>query len=426
MKRLPPALVIGLVLRAVMGVVQMALFMTDEPWRHPMLELIESAVPFAFDVLIIAGLATYLRGLTGERALGAKIAIAAQGFALAMSVFWLVMQIVIVAHQSELDWFRKVDTVARYASSLGTIACAAGFLLATEKKNLGVIGLVLAVATTFPLVAHELGHLIPSGRSGIVFSLLPYSVLPSLYLAMLALAEPTADVPTRIEPALALRAASSALYLRLWTALGLAVVTLMMAVSTNGGQDVRSLFKLVTFVATLLDIIGAFLFARGALRLAARGVHRWLASLGAASVLVAAGATLARLPMLYFAFYGQHPGDAQEAITAGAIFIPIASCAGIYLLLRVVVAIAAAHHDEVTRENVSVRSVVFVVLSLGVVFVTSYGFDRIHSQNIMLSMMFAVAAASLYALALAGRICRDGAELLDRGGETSLPVAKVV
>lgn len=427
MKRLPPALVIGLVFHAVMGTVHMAMFMTGEPWRHPTFELIEGASPFVFDILVIAGLATYLRGLTGERARGVKIAIAAQGWALAMTVFWLVMRVVFVRHSSDVDWFRKVDAVARYASSVGTIAGAAGFLLATAKKELGVIALVLATATTFPPVAHALGDLIPSGRPGIVLSFLPYCVLPSLYLAMLVLAEPTAAVPTRIEPAIALRAASSALYLRLWTALGLAGVTLMMAVSRSGGQDLVSLFKLVTIAATLLDIVGSFLFARGALRLAGRGVQPWLASLGAAGVLFAAGAMLTKLPMLYLAFYGQYAGEAQDAITLGAALIPIVACAGIYLVLRVVVAIAAAQHDEPTRENVSVRAVVFVVLSLGVVFVTSYGFERMpHSQDIMLFMMLAVAAASLYALALAGRICREGAELLERGGETSLPVAKVV
>jgi hypothetical protein len=62
-----------------------------------------------------------------------------------------------------------------------------------------------------------------------------------------------------------------------------------------------------------------------------------------------------------------------------------------------------------------------------VLFIVNYGLERIEPEMAGLAIfaLLAIAGASLYSLALAAKICTQGAELIERD-PMGLPVAKLV
>ncbi|MFT3697301.1 MAG: hypothetical protein QM831_29430 [Kofleriaceae bacterium] len=423
MKRLPPLLVFGLILQVALGVLAMIEFSTIDPiMSYEKYEVVDTAGTLAFDLAVIVGIAIYARGLTGQRRVGAKLTVIARLVLLGHTVMWIGLMIVQVHHHG--DWIGKIADYSGYTNSAALVVVAVGMLLLTRNIPVGVIGIVLSVLTV-PDLRHELDHVLPHGRLTAILMMSPYTLMPLLYMAALALAPAPDAVPSRIDPAVALRSASGAMYLQLWAKLALALITLM-GIAASGGEGFVTIFKFITLVAPMIEVLGLALFARAAMKLAARGVHPWLTSAAAIGVMLAAGAELMKIAPTYFVLYSDESHQ-QEQLEVGMVLFPIIACGGIVMMLRTVVALAAEYRDDAMRENVAVRTVVFVVLTLGILFVINYGFPRMpHSEGLAVFMLFAVSIGSVYAVAMAARICREGAELLERGGDTGLPVAKVV
>ncbi len=424
-KRLPTPLVLGLALEVVANLTHVVHFWNFEPRGYGSWDLIETATALAAAALLGGGLLQLARGLPGRRAFGAKLAAVGQLGALGLGLGWVGISL---WAQHRPDVAHDLMTAMRamqYGAAAVTLAVAVGFGLAAAHR---------AAAIALPLAAIVIVPVPPLGRAlydHAVFSSMRAQGLlvagPRILLALGFAAaawcsvrrEPLAGAPVRADRAF--EQAASALWLRILAALALAGLTLFVAFTR--ATDLIDLLKAVTLLEPIVEAVALVLFARAALALARTELARWTGALAAACTLWSAGALVQRLPLAYEALYGTEIGgslysmsgrrDALELASSGSLLQTLIAAAGVFFVLLAIARLARARHASELSENVAVRTGVFVVLMLGSLFIVRYGGQRMSfdAPGLVAFAMLAAACATLYAFAMAAKLCRQAAEL---------------
>jgi hypothetical protein len=106
--------------------------------------------------------------------------------------------------------------------------------------------------------------------------------------------------------------------------------------------------------------------------------------------------------------------------------IPLVGATAIALVLVAIARLARERNLEDVRENVVIRTGVFVALMVASFLMTRFlAGPMIGETGVAVFMLFAIAAATLYALTIAAKLCAIGADLVARD-PAGLPAAKVV
>ncbi|MEP6864999.1 MAG: hypothetical protein ABJE66_30545 [Deltaproteobacteria bacterium] len=430
MKRLPHALVAGMVLELLSSLVFLLVYLKSrdlafgQTWT-----MVMNGIDVAAHVLAAAGAVQLAGSLTGRAAVGAKIAAAAQLALVVMVGFWIGMQLW-TSGDSATVW--KVVSAARYVHAGLWLAFAVGFALVARPVGLAIALPVVAVfGVPLPVVGRLLYSGIHSETASIAIETVPYIVLSVLALEatwsrrMELVERPAADAAD------AFTRAGKALWLRVIAALSLAGLTFLVGMSRSA--DLIGLLRAVMLLAPIVDAIALALFARAVIALVRTPLAPWLLSAAAAFALAAIGMVAGRIAQLYDLFYGHHSEGlygmaAREPVLDGLStqVVPLVAATAITLVLVVIGRIARDRNLEDVRENIVIRTGVFVALMLGAMLMTHFlGGSTVGEAGVAVFMLFAIAGATLYALTIAAKLCAQGAELvaLDPVG---LPAAKVV
>jgi hypothetical protein len=381
--------------------------------------------------VIAVGLFDLARGLHGRAQLGARIGAWAQVAMLGMLALWLGLSAWSSAGHEWGVTVKHVELATRYVSSLSILGTSVGLWLATRNHALGIAGVVIAaVGVPTPVLGEGLKKLLSlDGSIGMVVTMAPYALISCVWLAQVFVGARDVEPPPAIVPArLAFTRAAAALRLRLIAACTLGGLTFFAAVS--GGIGMLDLLKGVTLLAPLADGIALVLFARAALQVGRAGIAPWRTTLAATFALFTTGAIAQRLPTTYSMLYGHSNGygdlSRSSALMTYSIAVPLVGAAAIALMLLAVGQLARERDVEDVRENIAIRTGVFVVLTLGALFVATYGVSHLPpSPGLVIFILLALVCASFYTLVLAAKICAQGAELVDRD-PTGLPSATLV
>ena len=431
MKRLPHALVVGLILAVAYSLAFLcAALVTSEALFSPTWSLISNGVDLAAHVLIAAGALELARSLSGRAAIGAKLVAVAQVALVLMVGFWIGLELWATG-DSDTIW--QVISVARYAHSVITLAAAVGFALVARPLGLTIVLPIIAVAgVPVPVIGRLLyGDHIHSQTATIVVETVPYIVLAALQLAAAwSRRDELVAVPST-DGAAAFTRASKALWLRVISALSLAGFTFLVGMSRS--TDAIGLLRAVMVLAPIVDAVALVLFARAVIALARTTVAPWLLTVAAAFTLAATGMMAARVAKLYELFYGHHRDSlydvaSREPMLGGlsTLIVPFIAGHGIVLVLVAVAKLARERNVENVRENVVIRTGVFVALMVGALLMTHFLNGPVTGEaGLAVFSLFAIAGATLYALTIAAKLCAQGAELLARD-PAGLPAAKVV
>ena len=429
-KRLPLALVIGLVIQAAFDTARLIhyLHISEASWET--WSLFEEGFDFASTALITVGLFELARGLRDRAQLGARIAAWGQVAMLAMLALWLGLMAWGNAGHEWGGTVKFIELASRYVSSLAFLVTAIGLWMATRNRALGIAGVAIAlIGTPVPVVGELIGNMLSlDGMLGMIVSMAPYALISCVWLAQIAVAARDVELPPASVPAsLAFTRAARALWLRVIAACTLGGLTFFAALS--GGIGMVDLLKGVTLLAPLVDAIALVLFARAALQLGRAGIAPWRTTLAATFALFSTGALAQRLPTTYALLYGDHDHSdlaRGSSLMIYSITVPLAAGTAIALMLLAVGQLARERNAEDVRENIAVRTGVFVVLTLGSLFVATYGVSHLPpSPGLVIFILLALVCASFYTLVLAAKICGQGAELVERD-PIGLPSATLV
>jgi hypothetical protein len=429
-KRLPLALVIGLAIQAAFDTARVVHYVHgSDSWAT--WAIFEEGFDLASTALIMLGLFDLARGLRGRAALGARIAAWAQAAMLALFAVWVGLT---AWSSSGHEWgatLKHIELATRYVSSLSILATTVGLWMATRNLALGIVGVVIAVVgIPVPVLGEWIGaHLALESKSGMLITMAPYAVLSCIWLAQVWSGARDVELPPASVPAnLAFTRAAGALWLRVISACTLGGLTFFAALS--GGIGLLDLLKGVTLLAPLVDAIALVLFARAALQLGRAGISPWRTTFAATCALFATGAIVEHLPRMYSMLYGDGHDFGELArdssMMAYSITVPLVAGAALASMLIAVGQLARERNAEEVRENIAIRTGVFVVLTLGWVFVATYGIAHLPpSPGFVIFVLLALVCASFYTLVLAAKICAQGAELVERD-PTGLPSATLV
>jgi hypothetical protein len=182
----------------------------------------------------------------------------------------------------------------------------------------------------------------------------------------------------------------------------------------------------VTVLSPLVEALALVLFARAAIQLGRAGVSPWRTTVGGLCALLTTGALVGQLPMTYSMLHGGYELGNPGSLVTYAVMVALLAGTAFTLVLLAVGQLARDRNAEDVRENVAIRTGVFVMISLGTLFVATYGMSHLPpSRGLVLFVLLAMVAASFYALALVANICAQGAELVERD-PTGLPSATLV
>ena len=432
MKRLPLALVIGLAIQVLYDSIRVYHYATmsaDAIGSWETWGLFEEGADVASTALIMLGLFDLSRGLAGPAARGARIAAWAQVGTLVVFAMFLVISAWTATGHVWGGAIKDINLVTRYLLPLAMLATSIGVWMASRQLVLGIATVaVTIVGTPIPPLGEAIGHLVDPGQTvGFLMTMLPYAVLSILWLVQLAVGTRDLAMPPPTVPAtLAFSRAASALWLRLIATCSLAGLTLFAALS--GGVGLMDLLKGVTLLSPLVDAFALVLFARAALQLGRAGISPWRTTLASACALFATGMILTRITTTYELLYGHHSsfGERDGALMTYSIALPLVVGTAITLVLLAVTQLARERNADDVRENVSIRTGVFVFLTLGSLFIATWGTTHLaHSAGSVMFMLLCLVGAAFYTLVLAAKICALGAELVDRDPR-GLPSATLI
>jgi len=431
MKRLPHALVVGLGLQALSSLVFLLLFLEGKDHGFtPGWEMVTNGIDAAAHALVAAGAFQLARCLAGRPAVGAKIVAIAQLALLAMVAFWLSVQL--WDHTSPDDPIWRLFVAARYLNALLWLAAAVGFALVAAPLGLAIAPPVIAaVGIPLPAVERALYGNIHSENLAFTLQMVPYIVVSLLMLAAAWSRRAQVVAVAAPDPAEAFMRAGKALWLRVISALSLA--GFMFLVGMARSPDLMGLLRAVMMLAPLLDAFALVLFARAVIALARTSLAPWLLTTGAAFALAATGMMANRIVQLYQLFYGHHDGGFLDAASRDPVFggftdqmVPLIAATGIALVLVSIGRLARERNAEDIRENVVIRTGVFVGLIVGSQLMLHFiGGGSMSSPGVAVFLLLAIAGATLYALSIAAKLCQQGAELVARD-PAGLPAAKVI
>jgi len=431
MKRLPHALVVGLSLQALSSLVFLVLFLESRDHGFtPGWEMVTNGIDAAAHALAAAGAFQLARTLAGRPALGAKIAAIAQLGLLALVALWISVEL--FNGSASEHWIWKLFDAARYLGALLWLAGAVGFALVATPIGLSIaLPIVSALGIPIPVIGKVLYSGIHSENLAFTLEMTPYIVISILMLvAAWTRNDQVVDVAAP-DPAEAFTRASKALWLRVIAALSLAGFTFLVGMARSA--DLMGLLRAVMLLAPLLDALALVLFARAVIALARTSLAPWLLTVASGFVLAATGMTASRIAALYRLFYGHHDGSFLDEASRDPVFggfadqmLPLIAATGIALVLVAIGRLARERNAEDIRENVVIRTGVFVALMIGAQLTLHFiGGGSMSSPGVAVFLLLAIAAATLYALTIAAKLCQEGAELVARDPAT-LPAAKVV
>lgn len=427
-KRLPLALVIGLAIQAAFDAVRVVHVLGHsndwDTWS-----VFEEAFDVGTSMLIVFGLFELARGLRGNAHLGARIAAWAQVAGVAMFAAWLGITL---WSSSGHEWgtvVKDIDLGTRYVEGLSVLATTVGLWMVSRNAVLGIVGVVIAVlGAPVPIVSEVIrAHLTLGDTTGVILTFAPFALISIVWLAQSLGGARSVEMPPAQVPAnLAFTRASGSVWLMLIARCALSGLTFFAALS--GGIGLIDLLKGVTLLSPIIEIVALVLFARAAIQLGRAGISPWRTTIAGLCALLTTGAVLGQLPATYSMLYGSHgfEGFQGRSMMTYAITVALLVAAAFTLVMLAVGELARDRNAEDVRENVAIRTGVFVMISLGSLFVATYGMSHLPpSQGIILFFLFAMVAASFYALSLVAKICAQGAELVERD-PTGLPAATLI
>lgn len=431
MKRLPHALVVGLIIQALSSLVFLLLFLgRADHGLTPSWEMVTNGMDAASHALAAAGAFQLARSLAGRPALGAKIAAVAQVGLLAMVAVWIAVQM--WTGSSSENWVWKVFGALRYVDALLWLAAAVGFALVAVPLGVAIALVIVAVlGIPVPALGHVLYGSVHSQNLAFTIELVPYILVSILMLAAAwSRRAQLVDIPPPA-PADAFRRASGALWLRVISAVSLAGFTFLVGMARS--PDMMGLLRAVMLLAPLLDALALLLFARAVVALARTGLAPWLLTAGAGFALAATGMMANRIVQLYVLFYGHRESSffdatSRDPVLGGTVdqILPLIAATGIALVLVAIGRLARERNAEDLRENIVIRTGVFVALVVGSQLMIHFiGAGSMSDAGVAVFLLVAIAGATLYALTIAAKLCAQGAELVARD-PAGLPAAKVV
>ena len=431
MKRLPHALVVGLVLQALSSLVFLVLFIArSDHGFSPTWEMLTNGMDAAAHALAAAGAFQLARTLAGRPAIGARIVAIAQLGLLVMVAFWI--SVALWNGSSSDNWIWKVFDAGRYASSLLWLAVAVGFALIAAPVGLAIaLPIVALVGIPVPALSKLMYSGVHSENLAFTIELVPYVVISLLMLA--AVWSRRAEVVDGPPPdaADAFTRAGKALWLRVIAAVSLAGFTFLVGMSRSA--DLMGLLRAVMLLAPLLDAFALLLFVRAIVTLTRTSLAPWLLTVAAGFTVAATAMMTSRIVHLYVLFYGHHESSfldeaSREPVIGGLSdqIVPLIAATGIALVLVAIGRLARERNADDVRENIVIRTGVFVALIVGAQLVIHFiGAGSVSDAGVAVFLMLAIAAATLYALTIAAKLCQQGAELVARD-PASLPAAKVI
>jgi hypothetical protein len=430
MKRLPHALVVGLGLELVSSLLFMVLlFHSTDVAFSPTWTMVTNGIDAAAHVLVAAGALQLARSLAGRAAIGAKIAAAAQLGLVVMIGFWITSQLWTSTESATLA---RIFEAGRYVHAVLWLVVAVGFALVARPLGLAIaLPVTAVVGVPVPVLGNLLYGELHSEAAWISIETVPYVVISAL--ALFAAWSRSAELVAAPgpDPADAFARAGKALWLRVIAALSLAGFTFLVGLSRS--NDLIGLLRAVMLLAPTVDAIALALFARAVILLARTSLAPWLLSIAAAFALAATGMIAGQVAQIYNLFYGHQDGGfygmaAREPMIGGfsTQVTPLVAATGIALVLVAIARLARERNLEDVRQNIVIRTGVFVALMVGslimIRFITG---PAIGEAGLAVFMLFAIAGATLYALTIAAKLCAQGAELVARD-PAGLPAATVV
>ncbi|MEO6775947.1 MAG: hypothetical protein ABI467_23500 [Kofleriaceae bacterium] len=429
MKRLPHALVLGLGLEIAFSVAYLIVMVTSrEAMFGATWPAVANGIDVASHVLIGAGALYFARAAAGRAATGAKLVAAGQLGMLVMLGCWLA-----IAQWHPAGYDRVLAWIAylRYAQSIVVLATAVGFALIARPSAVSLALPIVAIAgVPLPVVGRWLYAGVDSVMFAYVIQMLPFIVLAGLSIVAVWSRRDELAEPPRPGAGQAFTAASNALWLRVIAAVSLAAFGFLVGFTRT--DEAARLLRAVMLLAPLCDAIALVLFARALLALARTAIAPWWLTASAAFALAAVGMIATRVTSLYALFYGDRgsgsTADDPSVITNGLVaqLVPLVAAIGIALVLIAVARLARERADDDVRENVVIRTGVFVALIVGAMLMAHFTTNWLsEGAGAAAIALLSIAGATLYALTIAAKLCAQGAELVARDPVT-LPAAKLV
>jgi hypothetical protein len=434
-RTVPPALLLAFAIELVFELVRVVQVLTagDYPEWGAGWALSETGIGFAVHGLGIVGALDLAARTTGRATIGARIAAAGFALALLLELGWLGFQYAAFdAAEFPFDLFRALRAV----STLATLVTAVGLGLATRRVVVAIALGVVAIACEPPWFLAEwvYGGLELGWRGQFLLDLAPRFVVTAALVATVLRAAPPSTTPAP-EPSRAsrgLQLVSNGLWLRV-LAVGVLASAVLAGASSRSALD---LYRVAALAGQIVSIVAFAMFVLGALAVARACVAdlgRWPWYVAAVAALWAGGVVVAQTPHLYRLLYneahgsfGFDSGPTTQYATALATTLPLVAGAAIVLALISITRFARGRNLDDLRENATVRTGAFVVLVLGSVFVQRYGLARApgEASGLVIILMLGTVGANLYANAIAAKLCRAAAAVVDR--DPGLPTAKVV
>jgi hypothetical protein len=432
-RRVPPALLLGFAIQVVFGIARVVHFTNVEAFRDEGWNVYENAFSLAAAGLVASGLWELARRLPRTAAIGARIAAIAVLVELSWAVGWLVIGFYGGSNESQL--VRVLVPIVNWLPGVTLVATAVGIGIATRRLA-WIIALPVAVALVFPVPALDEAITrwleIRSATTGALLRLGPYPVFALACLVACFVASAAADAPTRERGDVAFERAAKALWLRVSAALGLAGLMLFVIVAEAEAGEAVWLLRVVVVLAPAIDAFALILFARALLGLSRANVSRWFVLPAAGAALWAAAVLVVRAFATASMLYGarvHHYGDANEPDLSEAlpVLLPLVAGAAILLVLVAITQLMRERGREELRENATVRTGVFVVLSLGALYIAHHEAEALSHGASKARVVFGLAGAafaSIYALVIAAKLCRQAATVV--ADDTALPGAKLL
>lgn len=408
----PPPLVLGLLLHIGFALLQLLAGLAGARVFEGIWDLLGWGFQASASVLIAVGAFQLARRVSEPARFGARLVGVAHIAAIGMLGFWLLISIALEHDQAIFDAF----TLGRYLTSFVALGAAVGFGLVSNGVGLQLGLPVLAfIGVPMPFMTRWLFHDVGSLDAAYIFEFVPAVILAALSLAaVMSRRGEIAPAPVTTSSEAAFGLAARALWLRVLAACSLVGLTLIATIG-GGERGMTDSFKLVSFLAPLLDAGALAVFAAAGLRLARGDRAPWLASASAAATLIACGSLLCYVPRMYDLLYGHQGFADDEAAYAASAFgqlVPLIAATGVTLLLAAVVRLARLRQRDRLRTYVARSSALYVGLMLGALVLMHYGAATPSRAGITLVAMVALAAMTLGALSIAARAFGRGVELL--------------
>jgi hypothetical protein len=227
-----------------------------------------------------------------------------------------------------------------------------------------------------------------------------------------------------------LRRAASALRLRLFAAVVVPVLTVLVILG-KGGDGSLELINFAKFAALAINIVALAQFAGGTLAAARAEVvdlARWPLLVASAGSFWCAGVMLAQLPSVYHVLYGDPSGwaaeEGQRTLQAFSVVAPFITIALVAIVASVIGAFASRRSFDDLRTHASGKGVGFVALMGVSLAIANWMLPKATSTGSIAFMVFAAAGCALWANVLMIQLCTLGADAIDR--EPGIPTAKIV